>query len=197
MKHPLRAFLQLHGTWATHQLVVSKKAFERCLWKVLSWISSCTRKFFSKQDLNRHFWNPSNICATSNSSESRCTSTKILPAAEDYSLASLPWQFTVAWGNAAKLALLALQQVIHRQLSHPCPKLAHAKLREGWRGKMVGKESTTNLPPLIHAIWEWQPVGLQLCLQNIVYNFYYEVHREGDLILFNSSSSLHKPLFWV
>lgn len=146
MKHPLRAFLQLHCTWAIHQVVVSKKAFEQCLWKALSWISSCTRKVFSKQDLNRHFWNPSNICATSNSSESRCASTKILPAAEDYSLASLPWHFTVAWGNAAKLALLALQQVIHHQLSHRCPKLAHAKLREGWRageGKH-NKPSSTN-----------------------------------------------------
>lgn len=110
-----------------------KSAFEQCLWKSLSWINNCTRKFFfSKQDFNRHFWNHSSVCATSNSSKSRCASTKILPAAEDYSLASLPWQFTVAWGTAARPTLSALQQVSHQQLSHPCPKLAHAKPREGW-----------------------------------------------------------------
>lgn len=109
-------------------------------------------------------------------------------------LASLPWQLTVAWGNGAKLSLLALQQVIHQQLSHPCPRLAHPKSREEGQ---LGKGNTTNLLPLIHAIWEWQPIGLQLYLQNIVYNFYYKVYREKDLILFNSSSALHKLLFWI
>lgn len=112
-----------------------KTTLEQCLWKALSWISSCTRKLSSKQDVNRHFWNHSNICATSNSSKSRCAVTEILPAAESYSLVGLPWQFTVAWGTAAKPALPALQQVIHQQLSPPSPKLAHAKPREGWRAE--------------------------------------------------------------
>lgn len=102
---------------------------------------------FIKQDLNRDCWNYSKICATtSNCSESRCASRKILPAAEGNFLVSLPWQVTVAWENGAKLSLLALQQVIHQQLSHPCPRLAHPKPREGWTAgeRKHNKPSSTN-----------------------------------------------------
>lgn len=161
MKHPWPVFLQSHCTRAIHRL-------QQCLWKARSWMSSCTRKLL----LNKISTGIVEVTVKSvqpplTAGNLDVQSRKILPAAEGNSIAGLPWQLTVAWGNGAKLSLLALQQVIHQQLSHPCPRLAHPKPREGWMAgeRKHNKPSSTNSCHLGVTVHRPATLFAKYCLQ--------------------------------
>lgn len=117
VKHPWPVFLQPH--W----------------WAVPCTGNLCTRNHLlnkiSTQTVGVTAKSVQMKAASPNCNGSKEDGRGILLAAEHF-LAGQPWQLTVAWGNRAKLSLLALQQVINQQLSHPCPGLPHPKPREGW-----------------------------------------------------------------